>query len=223
MSIEYQGGNLFMDQTIIRDVKLEDVAEIKAIICETWDWKGEFIQSDTTLNAAVGMYMNDIFYHSTFAKVAVYRDKIVGMIFGSVKGEIPTCRLLQESALKHTLTLLHATPAERQNIEEYMSKLHHTYGKLIEGKENLYGGCLEFLIVSKEARGLKLGKKLVDELICHFKDKNVKSFYLYSDLGCNYGFYGHNGFTLIAEQEMNFQFSFGNEMDKAFLYDYQIN
>lgn len=210
-----------MDQIIIRDVEKKDLPKIKAIIGRTWKLD-RLIENGSSLEGALGIYINAILHRSSFGKVAVLHDQVIGCIFGSYLDDEPICRFLQEEGASHTLALLAAMDHERTNIMEFISKTFHTHELLISDTINDYQGCLEFIAVEEEARGLKIGRKLWDELSNYFKSKKAGYIYVFSDTDSNYGFYDYHGFSRKKEKTINFDFTFQQEKQTMFLYDYQF-
>ena len=211
-----------MKEILIRDVKEEDFPEIKEIIDETWEYSDLF-DGERALDAALGLYFNQVLYGCSFGKAAVLDGKVIGVIFGYVNGESPKYRMMQEDNSEYILTLLNMPEGERKNINEYMSKLHYTYEKLLNGKKASYDGTLDFLILSEEARGLKIGRKLWDELAVYFKKNDVKSIYVFTDTECNFGFYEHLGFSRKGQQDVTYIFDDEPFEATIFLYDYQFD
>lgn len=212
-----------MNQVIIRDVEKKDLPALKAIINESWRVE-RLIKNESTLEAALGIHLNQLLHSSTFGRVAVLDDKVIGFILGSLTGEIPKYRLIQEvDSASYAFDLLTAAEDEITNLTEFMSKTFQTYGQLIHNRKEDYDGYVEFFVVSEEARGLKIGKKLMDELFNYFQSHKAKSIYLYTDTSCNFGFYDYNGFTQRASQEITFDLTIGQEESTVFLYDYQLN
>jgi len=211
-----------MKEIMVRDVKEEDFPEIKEIIDETWEYSDLF-DDENSLDAALGLYFNQVLYGCSFGKAAVLDGKVIGVIFGYVNGDTPKYRMMQEDNSEYILTLLNMPEGERKNINEYMSKLHYTYEKLLNGKKASYDGTLDFLILSKDARGLKIGRKLWDELAVYFKKNDVKSIYVFTDTECNFGFYEHLGFSRKGQQDVTYIFDDEPFEATIFLYDYQFD
>ncbi|UOE95150.1 MULTISPECIES: GNAT family N-acetyltransferase [Bacillaceae] len=205
----------------IRDIRKEDLEPIKAITADTFA-KG-FIEDKNTLNAAITMmFMSPILNKSTFGRVATLDGEVIGVIFGSRVGEIPTYRLLQEDYSNELLQLLNLNDVERNLFIDLMSKTNEAYSELISGKEDEFQGCLEFFAVSEKARGKKIGKKLLDELISYFTDTEAKKIYVYTDTISNYGFYDYNGFTRFNEEVTVFELPNGKFENKNFIYEYKL-
>ena len=92
---------------------------------------------------------------------------------------------------------------------------------LIQGKKDGFQGCIQLFIVSKESRGLGVGKTLINHLSNYMKSMNVESIYLYTDSKCNYGFYDSQNFKHLNEKEIYFD-SAQSKLN-IFLYSYNFN
>ena len=210
-----------MTPVIIRDVEARDLPEIKEIINEIWHFS-ELFDDQKSIDTALGIYFNQVLFTSSFGKAALLDNKVVGVILGHVKGETPKHRMLLEDITKHILAVLNMTEHDRKNINEFMSKVHNTYEKLMGSNSDSYDGVLDFLILSEKARGLKIGKKLWDELVIYFKETNARSICVFTDSDCNFGFYEHIGFLRRGEQDITYTFGDEHFKESIFLYDYHF-
>jgi len=210
-----------MGNIVIRDVEAGDISTIKNIIREVWDW-GELIEDEQTLDAALGLYLNQVLHSGTFGKVAVLNDKVAGVIFGSVDGIEPKYRMLMEDGTAHALTLLGASESDRKNLYELLSKLTDAYKQLVEGILDNYDGKLDFFALATEAQGLGIGKSLWIALKTYFEENNTKSIYLYTDTECNFGFYDNQGFVRKGVQEVPFDFDGEFFKTDIFLYEFFV-
>ena len=208
-----------MDQVIIRDVEKKDFPAIKAIISETWDIGTE---DEKTQGAILGLYLNQVLYWSSFGKAAVLGGKVVGVIFGFLDEDTPKYRMLQEDGMEHVIKLLDASENDRKDAHEYLSKTLGAYDELVADIIDLYDGSLDFFVVSEEARGLGVGKRLWGEIAAYFKENGAGSIYVYTDTLCNFGFYDHNGFQKKREYTLTYNFSDGQEQENILLYDYKF-
>ena len=213
-----------MDRLVFRDVRNSDLSDIKDIIDDSWDWVDLF-ESEGSLEATLGLYLNMVLYESSFTKVAVHNGKIVGVIMGYVEGDEPKGRLLMDDSASFALKLMNTTKNDRKAAYKYLSKTRVIYEEMFEEVGIDYDANLVFFVVSEDARGLNIGKLLWLELLEYFKQKEVRSVYLFSDTECNFGFYDHIGFTKKTEREV--EFTFGGEPEDfsqtIFLYDYFID
>jgi len=215
-----------MNSIEIRDVLAADIPAIKAVIAATWDWVS-LIKDEKTLDSAISIYLNQVLYAATFGRVAVLNGNVAGVIFGVIDGAAPEYRMCMEDTTQHAVVLLGASKEDRENIYEYLSRLHIIYEELVSGFIGSYGGTVDFLVLAKEAQGLGVGKSLWVALKSYFEEneknkKSVTSVYLYSDTECNFGFYEHLGFTKRAEQDVTFVFNGEDFKTSIFLYDIQI-
>jgi len=203
----------------LRDLTQNDIPEVKKLIYATWEWPKQ-IKTESTLDAALGLYAGQVLNQSTTAKAAVVDGKVMGVIFCAVEGQLPVCRMLQDDGSENILALLHASESERADIAGAIATLGGTYAALLEGRE--YDATVTFLAVNPEAQGLKLGKKLWDFAMDYFKAHNAKNMYLFTDTSCNYGFYEHLG--LSRRNELPMEFHLGGQEVKltSFLYDFTI-
>lgn len=210
-----------MNNIIIRDVEKNDIPAIKTVINEVWEWD-TIIEDERTLDAAMGLYLNQVLLNGTFGRVAVLDDKVVGVIFGSIDDVEPQYRMLMEDATAHALTLFGATERNRTNFYEVMLKLTAAYKQLISGIRDNYDGTLDFLVLAENAQGLGIGKSLWLELKAYFEENDVKSIYLYSDTECNFGFYESQGFARRREVEIEFNYDGKLAKVNEFLYDFRF-
>ena len=214
-----------MDNIIIRNIRETDLPILKSLIVEAWGegWNLRRFNQDTDFyQSLLEIYLSIFLNSSTFGRVAVMGDRVVGAVMGSANGEIPKFRLMQKNTALHTLTLLSATEAERMDIVEHLSVSFQSIGQLIENNAKAYDGSLEFLVVSEQARGIKIGKALWNEVSGYFKSKNAKSIYLITDSQCNVGFYDYNGFSRVGSTEAVYNYTTGQKKFEIFLYDYRF-
>jgi len=209
-----------MKSAIIREVEAKDIPAIKNAINDVWPWS-DLIQDKKTLDATLGMYLNQVLFEATFGRVAVLNDEVVGVIFGIVNDSEPKYRMLLEDSASHTLTLLGASDTERKGIYEYFSKITLVYEQLNSDPDK-YDGTLDFLVLTNAAQGFGIGKSLWLALKAYFKEHNAKSIYLYSDDECNFGFYEHQGFRRTGEQKTAFNFDGEIFESGIFLYEYKF-
>jgi len=214
-----------MNDVITRNIEEKDMAALKSLIVEAWGdgWNLNAYDHDTEFfQSLLEVYLSIFLGPSTFGRVAVMDGKVIGAILCSAVCE-PTCfRQLQSNRALHTLALLCATEAERMDVVEHMSVSFQAIGQLVENKLGDYYGCLEFIVVAKQAQGLKIGKKLWNEAAAYFNSVGAESIYLISDSQCNTGFYDHNGFTKVETGKAVYNYSTGQKEFDIYLYDYKL-
>lgn len=60
--------------------------------------------------------------------------------------------------------------------------------------------CVLLLVVSSEARGLGLGRRLLDASRAYLRDQGAPMFHLVTDTGCDWQFYEHLGLERLGER-----------------------
>jgi len=214
-----------MNDVIVRDIEEKDLPALKSLIIEAFGegWNlGRFDQSKDYFQALLEVYQSMFLNSSTFGKVAVLGEKVVGAVLVSAKGEVEKFRLWQKDVAPNTFTLLSAPEAERRDIVEHLSISFQTIGQLLENRIDTYDGSLEFIAVSKQVQGLKIGKALWDEAVTYFNSKNIKSIYLIADSACNFVFYDFNGFSKADEKKAIYNYTAGQKTSIVFVYEYKF-
>ncbi len=208
-----------MSEIVIRDVASEDVSAIRGVVRDVWDWDS-FLKDDGTIDACVAVYFAPVLHKATFGRVALLDGKVVGVAFGSAKGESPCCKDILEDLTPHIVTMLQAGESDRRILSEYFHKTHGAYAELISGIEDEYNGALDFLAVSDSAQGMGIGKQLWHAVKAYLERRNVSKLYLFSDAESNFGFYESQGFRKRREKEIRFISYDEKEVVSQYLYEY---
>ena len=82
-----------------------------------------------------------------------------------------------------------------------------------------YAGELTLLIMSPEARGHGIGKRLYADAVRYLNDAGAGRFFLYTDTECGYGFYDRAGLVRRKERKMVYRIVSGVAEMTAFIYD----
>ena len=214
-----------MNDIIIRDIEENDLPVLKSLIIEAWGegWNfSRFDQRTDLFQALLENYLSMFLNSSTFGRVATFDGVVIGAVLCSKNGDVEKFRQLQKDRVVHTLALLSASELERKDIVEHLSISFQTIGQLLGDRIDNYDGSLEFIAVAKQARGLKIGKALWNEVFDYFISKNTKSIYLIADSQCNTGFYDANGFFRVAAKEAIYNYTTGQKKFDIYLYDYKF-
>ncbi|QED49869.1 GNAT family N-acetyltransferase [Cytobacillus dafuensis] len=209
-----------MDKVIYRSLVKEDYDSIKELIGEAFGFN-KFIEDKKFLDSILNIYLQCCILESTFSKVAVKNNKIIGVILGDSKNDKNRLKKAH-NILSLAYTMLKVSIANKDNkkfMKEF-SKVQDTYEELIQGKKDDFQGCIQLFIVSAESRGLGVGKSLIHHLFNYMKSTDVKSLYLYTDNRCNYGFYDSQNFERIKEKQIYFNSK--KEKLNVFLYGYHF-
>ena len=209
-----------MSKIIYRELVKKDYNTIKNLIGEAFGFN-EFIKDKIFLDSVLTSYLQDCILESSFSKVAEKDNKVIGIILG--KANEDNSKLIEDSSPLTTNTneiqsIIEVK--ENKTVINELLKIKNTYNEIIDGRKNDFQGCIQLFIVSKESRGLGIGKVLVTHLFNYMKSMNVQSIYLYTDTRCNYGFYDNQNFKRLNEKEIYFDSL--KEKLNVFLYGYEF-
>ncbi|WP_338749154.1 GNAT family N-acetyltransferase [Bacillus sp. FJAT-52991] len=191
-----------MEKVIYRDLVKEDYERVKELIGEAFNIN-KFITDKKFLDSVLNLYLQGCILESSFSKVAEKNNKIIGVILGNSEKEKNHLRKTHNT-FSFAYTILKVTVANKENkkfIKEF-SKIQDTYKEILQEKKDDFQGCVQLFIVSKESRGLGVGKTLMNHLYNYMKSMDVKSMYLFTDTICNYGFYDSQNFKRLNEKEI---------------------
>lgn len=209
-----------MNKVIYRDLVTSDYETIKELIGEAFGFS-DFIKDKDLLDIVLSGYLQECILNSSFSKVAQKDGKVIGFILGNAKND--KNRIINSSnPLDINMNSIESIVSNKENrtlLEEFL-KIQTTYKEIIKGKEDQFQGCIQLFVVSKESRGLGVGKTLVKYLSDYMKSMNVKSLYLFTDSRCNYGFYDSQNFNKLNEKQVSFD-CVDAKLD-IFLYGYKF-
>ncbi|MDQ0459253.1 GNAT family N-acetyltransferase [Clostridium sardiniense] len=209
-----------MGKVKYREIIKDDYETIKNMIGEAFGFN-EFIDDAKVLDIALSSYLDICILESSFSKVAEKDNKIIGFILGNAKKDtnrVDDCSSSVELNSSEIESIM--SKGNTMELLKEFSKITDAYKELIEGKKDNFQGCIQLFIVSKESRGLGIGKSLLGYLFDYMKSMDVKSLYVYTDTRCNYKFYDSQNFKLINEKKIYFN-TLNMDLD-VFLYEYEF-
>lgn len=199
---------------VIRDIKQSDIKDLHNILLKAWYQDMENKNKEAT-DAYVQVDLNSCLNQSSFGKVAELNGKVVGVILGQAVSEPKHMRYFQSSGDEEVVTLMNASEELRKVIIDHADFEIKASKQLLEESSIDYDGSIELFAVLEEAQGTGIGGQLFEEMITYFKSHHVKSYQLFTDTACNYGFYEYKGLrrngTIPYSNESNFKF---------YMYDY---
>ncbi|MEG0593020.1 MAG: GNAT family N-acetyltransferase [Coprobacillus sp.] len=199
-----------------REIKSSDYQELETLIRETWNY--DSFCCDKTASRLAKLYLMSCLSNQTYTCVAIKDEKPVGIIMGKNEKKF---RYKLKFYFQQMISIisLSCTKEGRRTLKLFSG--FHTIDKdlLVESGES-FDGELAFFAVAGNQRGTGIGKELFNRLLSYMKSQDIKSFYLYTDSTCNYGFYEHQGMKRLANKIFSF-----NKNDKIdfFLYSYHFD
>ncbi|KOS67779.1 GNAT family acetyltransferase [Lysinibacillus contaminans] len=210
-----------MDKLTYRELTKKDYERVKELICDAFGF-GEFIEDKKFLDSILNIYLHSCILDSSFSKVAVKDNKVIGVILGSAKKDkkrLPKSHSILVTASAF-LKIMISSKENKKLFKEFI-KIQDIYKEIIQGKQDSFQGCVQLFIVSEESRGLGVGKTLINYLSNYMQSMEVDSMYLYTDTRCNYGFYDSQNFKRLNEKEIYLDSI--QEKLNIFLYGYDFN
>lgn len=209
-----------MNKVIYRELVKDDYSRIKELINEAFGFH-EFIEDKNCLDSILNMYLQSCILDSSFSNVAELNNEVIGIILGNSENDKTSLKKFHNTlSMAFSVLKLSVTNKKNKKLIKEFSKIKNTYNEIIQGREKYFQGYIELFIVSKESRGLGVGKNLVNYLFDYMKIMDVKSIYLYSDNRCNYGFYDSQNFKRLNEKEIYLD-SMQSKLN-VFLYSYNL-
>lgn len=196
-----------------RKIKKSDYKALEKIIRDTWEY--ERFCSPKTAKQMAKLYLAGCLADQTFTCVAVNNEEPVGIIMGKNKKNF-------HAPIKFGLRLFFLTGTmlltkERRQVSKIFDSFCKLDQSLLDGSRQNFDGELAFFAVRDNQRGTGIGKTLFQRFISYIESQDIKNFYLYTDVTCNYRFYEHQGMKRIGEKKHSLK-PYSNEEISFFLY-----
>ncbi len=140
---------------------------------------------------------------------AFYMDSLAGLISASTFSEVA---LLDEKVSGIAFCSAGFAPHEFKGFEPRMHELmaaerkgeiDRTVSRVVSRLDGCDGDIL-FLVVSKEAKGLGIGRRLLEDMLDHMRAWCTSRVVVLTDDLCDFGFYDRMGFTCEASGTSTF-------------------
>jgi GNAT superfamily N-acetyltransferase len=172
------------------------------IMGDTWNFNEYFP------GLRISNLINELFFQSAIIGMN-HREVIVddsgnahGYLFGKLPGEpgvpLQTARDNVRLALRLLYHYLAGSFGDRKNARKIAIDLMQVES-LLTGKKTPEHAYVGLFFVSSSLRGMGWGKRLMDRFVNRARYRDASAVYLWTDLGCNYGFYDNYGFTRVVE------------------------
>ena len=192
-----------MTNIVYRPYQPQDAEDIKKIINEAF-YIHRYVTGRLVLDSALEIYLRERLLASTWTRVAVQDERVVGIIMGQVDGQPRlggrfTNRLL---TLAHTLRAGILGLPQWKSMRKYFA-FDRVYGELRKKTPSPLTDELTLFAVDSSTRGLGIGKTLYRDYLDHLRSLGRSDFYLYTDSLCTFQFYEKQGMTRTASEDMN--------------------
>lgn len=137
---------------------------------------------------------------TTHAAAAEYDGRVIGVILGSLRSQATRGQSLHHRMrrMRMALPLLGSRAGIRGLCDQLA--MRSVDRKLLRDTHTAYQAEIVLFIVSPEARGHGVGRRLFDHMIDYFRAADINRYFLFTDTSCNVGFYTRNGLQCKASR-----------------------
>lgn len=181
-----------------RHVKTQDFEKIKQMLEDAWHYS-EMFESKEVGEAFVNLFLNQTLHKCSYGQVAILDHEVVGFIFGRIKDQEPSLRMLKNDFYELLLPFINASASDQQAMTNYLNQTFESYEKMLKDSGKYYDSFVELFVVDSKARGYHVGTTLMKNLEQTFSEQGAENVHLYTDTDCNYGFYDYKNFNRVGE------------------------
>ncbi len=202
-----------------REIESKDYKDIEKIISDTWGYE-KLSSNPVNAKRMARLYLRSCLTVQTFTRVAIHDGQVIGIIMARSEKDFKHPKLSYSIKQLYAYLLVNLTKEGRKICRMYKG-IDKIDEELLEATGQKFDGELVFFALDKKARGLGIGKHLLNLAKDYMLSNNMNNFYLYTDVSCNYEFYENQGFSRIGEKQYtlkpkyNFDFLF-------FIYKYNL-
>ena len=150
-------------------------------------------------------------------QIALYAgDTLAGVLLAHMDGqEAAGITLAERVFVRAADTLLHVFSRHLEGA--YQRANDRLLSRFLQRREA--AGEITFLVVNPDLKRQGVGRRLIEELALRHEGKRV---YVFSDAGCDCGFYDHMGFVKEESEVVSLVCATGRMMLPCFLYSFVL-
>jgi len=194
------------------------------LMSDTWNFNKLFVGLKNK-NMMNELYFKFSLIDANYNQVIIDEDEnVCGFIFGKIDNKPQSkLKILLNSFLPILKVLFNLVIGNLGNRTKAINifKQFINIEKDLTASRNKNDAYVNLFFVGSSLRGLGYGKKLMSNYEDTAKKLDCKRIYLYTDKGCNYGYYDHSGFKRIKEISSPVLEGYGDEPN-GFAYIKQI-
>lgn len=180
-----------------RSFQRKDIHSLVSVIKDSWNYDELF--SANTASQLAHTFLYAVLIRKSFSQVALLDGEAVGIIIGDLKNNRKSLSnlLYYPPLIWYVLQLLFSKEG-RKILVKYTGSAAKINKELLMKINQPKEVELAFFAVCPKTQGIGVGSHLYKYFINTLKEKPVKTFYLYTDTTCNFGFYDHKGLLQAA-------------------------
>lgn len=181
-----------MQQSVnYREFKKEDIQSLVKVIMESWEY--EKMVSKKVANHFAHLFLYAELGRKSFVRVAEVDGESLGVIVADIKGNKHLDNLMYwPKFLWHAFQLCLSREGRNllklQGFDTMVLNI-----KMLKRLKESFDTEVALFAVSPRAQGLGIGSNLFNYFLEQMKEKEIETFFLYTDTTCNFGFYEHKG------------------------------
>jgi hypothetical protein len=206
------------DSICYRKIRIKDYKKIEQILMQTWDNK------DYSRNKRVRLLMAKYdFMHymekSNYSLVASKRGNCVGVVLGRIESEFSLIKSLAFKFLKHFYAFPLCFSKDGRKFLKEQHQINKINRGLREDHHRNYGGELVLFVVNSHFKCNGIGSNLIDSFMNYLKDKDVNTFYLFTDEFCNVEYYYKRNYKELGKASITLE----GEKERSTFYIFRYN
>ena len=182
-----------------RSFKPKDIADIHQLAYETW-YETKDDPNSTIAKALAQFYVNDCLHGSNYGQVTTTKNKVTGVILGNVHADGNSLRALATSGLSE-LFQFSKTPIDQAQLIGSLKTEKELNESMLGESNREYDAEICLFLVNKQFQGQGVGSQLFTNLLNHFNEQGVESYYLFTDDACNIEFYNYKGLKISISRQ----------------------
>ena len=205
-----------LNTVCLRPMRRADIDALVDLLRRTWYADGEPQVQTMVARADLEFCLA----RTTTAIVAEYRGRAVGVALGHINrktgGRFPVNRH-HKAACKAMLRLMRTAEGRRGAHELLVLGVEgERMTATARRRGHAYDAEVILLILDRMMQGSGVGARLFDGMEQAFRQAGAQRYFLYTNTGCNVGFYDHRGLTRRVERVVRAK---GRSVTTYYLYD----
>jgi predicted N-acetyltransferase YhbS len=207
-----------MTEITYRPLSPADHEDVKALIDQAFH-VDRYARRQRVRDSVLEVYMRDCLAVSTYSRVAVMEGRIVGLVLVRAAGRprLPGSLLHRVTSWAHTARIAVTGLSDLPSIAQYRV-FDRSYRELRAEVRTGLDNEITLFAVAAEVRGRGVGSHLFEGAVGYLRSQGRRTFFLYTDTECSYGFYDSRGLTRAATRDISVTLG-GRRCDlRVFLY-----
>jgi predicted N-acetyltransferase YhbS len=192
-----------MTEIRYRPISPADHEEVKALIDQAFH-VDRYARRQHVRDSVLEVYMRDCLAVSTYSRVAVMEGHVVGLILARADGQphLPGSLRHRATSWAHMAMIALTGLSDLPSIAQYRA-IHRSYRELRVEVGTALDNEITLFAVAEAIRGRGVGRHLFEDALGYLRSHGQRTYFLYTDTQCSYGFYDSRGLTRAATRDIS--------------------